>query len=105
MKKLIVGICLLGWMASCGGGKKNTDAQEVQMESADSIEFMTDSLGMEEIQEEPEVPASADESFADFLYNIVPFTLLYGQQEGFHRKGRMGTRPTFQSTGVLYDAL
>jgi len=71
MKKLIVGICLLGWMTSCGGGKKNTDAQEVQMESTDSIEFMTDSLGMEEIQEEPEVPASADESFADFLYNFA----------------------------------
>ena len=71
MKKLIVGICLLGWMTSCGGGKKNTDAHEEQMEWADSIEAMADSLLVEEVEEEPVIPVAADESFADFLYNFA----------------------------------
>ena len=71
MKKLIVGICLLGWMASCSGGRKNTDAQEEAMESVDSIEIVADTLLVEEMEEESVVPASADESFADFLYNFA----------------------------------
>lgn len=64
MKKLIIGICLLGCLTSCGG--KNTDAHEEQMEWADSIEAMADSLLVEEVEEEPVIPAAADESFADF---------------------------------------
>ena len=71
MKKLIVGICLLGWMASCSGGRKNTDAQEEAMESVDSIEIVADTLLVGEMEEESVVPASADESFADFLYNFA----------------------------------
>lgn len=71
MKKLIVGICLLGWLASCGGGKKQTAVQEEDMVSVDSMEIVADSLLVEEVEEEPEVPASADESFADFLYNFA----------------------------------
>ena len=71
MKKLIVGICLLGWLASCGGGKKQTAVQEEGMVSVDSMELVADSLLVEEVEEEPEVPASADESFADFLYNFA----------------------------------
>ena len=71
MKKLIIGICLLGCLTSCGGGKKNTDAHEEQMEWADSIEAMADSLLIEEVEEEPVIPAAADESFADFLYNFA----------------------------------
>ena len=71
MKKLIVGICLLGCLTSCGGGKKNADAQKEQMEWTDSIEAQTDSLLIEEVEEEPVIPASADESFADFLYNFA----------------------------------
>ena len=71
MKKLIVGICLLGCLASCIGGKKNTEKQEEQMEWTDSIEATTDSLLIEEVEEEPVIPASADESFADFLYNFA----------------------------------
>lgn len=69
MKKLIIGICLLGWMASCGGGKKHSEGQEA-MEPMDSIEALVDTLLVEEV-EEPVVPASADESFADFLYNFA----------------------------------
>ena len=71
MKKLIVGICLLAWLASCGGGKKQTAVQEEDMVSVDSMEFVADSLLVEEVEEEPAVPASADESFADFLYNFA----------------------------------
>ena len=71
MKKLIIGICLLGCLTSCGGGKKNTDAHEEQMEWTDSIEAMADSLLVEEVEEEPVIPAAADESFADFLYNFA----------------------------------
>ena len=71
MKKLIVGICLLGCLTSCVGGKKNTDTQEEQMEWTDSIEAMADSLLVEEVEEEPVIPATADESFADFLYNFA----------------------------------
>ena len=71
MKKLIVGICLLGWLSSCGGGKKQTAAQEEDMALVDSMEMIADSLLLEEVEEEPVVPASADESFADFLYNFA----------------------------------
>jgi len=71
MKKLIVGIWLLGCLASCGGGKKQTAVQDSLMEAVDSIEVMTDSLEVEEVEEEPVVPVSADESFADFLYNFA----------------------------------
>lgn len=71
MKKLIIGFCLLGWMASCGGGKKHSDMEEVKMESLDSAEFVADTILVEEAVEESVVPPSADESFADFLYNFA----------------------------------
>ena len=71
MKKLIVGFCLLGCMASCGGGKKNTDAQVEPVEPIDSTEIVADTLCVEEVEEEQMVPVSADESFADFLYNFA----------------------------------
>ena len=71
MKKLIVGLALLGCMASCGIGKKNADAQEGAMEFSDSIESVADTLWVEEVEEEQMVPVSADESFADFLYNFA----------------------------------
>lgn len=71
MKKLIIGICLLAWMASCGGGKKQSGVQEEPMESADSTGWLADSLLVEDVEEEPIVPVAADESFADFLYNFA----------------------------------
>ena len=70
MKKLILAICLLGWMSSCGGGKKNTETQELDS-LTDTIEALVDTLSIEEVEEEPVVPISADESFADFLYNFA----------------------------------
>jgi hypothetical protein len=58
-------------MASCGGGKKHTDVQEVAMESIDSIEVVADTLEVEEVQEEQEVSTYAERVFADFLYNFA----------------------------------
>ena len=70
MKKLVIVICLLGGMLSCVGGKKNADTQEDAL-PVDTMAFMADTLELEEVEEEPVVPASADESFADFLYNFA----------------------------------
>ena len=70
MKKLVIAICLLGGMLSCVGGKKNADTQEDAL-PVDTMAFMADTLALEEVEEEPVVPASADESFADFLYNFA----------------------------------
>ena len=70
MKKLVIAICLLGGMLSCVGGKKNADTQEDAL-PIDTIGFVVDTLALEEVEEEPVVPASADESFADFLYNFA----------------------------------
>ena len=71
MKKLIVAICMLGCLVSCGVGKKNPDVQESQVEPTDSVEAVADTLVVEEVVEEQVVPVSADESFADFLYNFA----------------------------------
>ena len=70
MKKLVIAICLLGGMLSCVGGKKNADTQEDAL-PVDTMAFMADTLEVEEVEEEPIVPVSADESFADFLYNFA----------------------------------
>lgn len=70
MKKLVVTVFLIGWMVSCAGGKKNPDAGET-VAPADSLEAVVDTLFVEEVEEEPVMPVSADESFADFLYNFA----------------------------------
>lgn len=69
MKKLIVAICLAGWLVSCTGGKKEAGMEE-QMWVADSLEATVDTLAVE-VEEEPIIPKTADESFADFLYNFA----------------------------------
>lgn len=71
MKKLIVGICLLGCLASCGGGKKQTAVRKEDMVPVDTMDIVADSLLMEEVEEEPEVSVYAERSFADFLYNFA----------------------------------
>lgn len=71
MKKQIFIFCLVGWLTSCVGGKKNADMDDRPF-LADSIELAADTLFIEEPEEEEViVPASADESFADFLYNFA----------------------------------
>lgn len=70
MKKLIVAICLAGGLVSCAGGKKGAGTEE-QVGAADSLELAIDTLAMEGLEEEPELPATVDENFADFLYNFA----------------------------------
>lgn len=69
MKKLIIAICLVGWLASCVGGRKGADTGE-QVMVTDSIEAVEDTLAIEEV-EEPAISAAVDENFADFLYNFA----------------------------------
>lgn len=73
MKKQIIGICLLVGMSSCGGGYKRMDPSERITEVIDSLKVMTaDSMEtVTAVEEEPMVPATADESFADFIYNFA----------------------------------
>ena len=73
MKKLIVGIFLLGCMCACGGGQKNSSTMGAAVEETDSLILEEDTMWMKEWveEEEPELPAKADESFDDFLYNFA----------------------------------
>ncbi len=73
MKKLIVGIFLLGCMCACGGGRKNSPTMGAAVEETDSLILEEDTMWMKEWveEEEPELPAKADESFDDFLYNFA----------------------------------
>ena len=65
MKKLIIGVCLLVLISSCGGGKKKIDPFEMLTEEIDSLAAVPDTVEvMEVVEEEPMVPATADESFA-----------------------------------------
>lgn len=71
MKKLFVGICLLGLITSCGGGGKNPDAEGGPLNAKDSVEAVIDTLSLDEEVEESIIPMAVDESFADFLYNFA----------------------------------
>ncbi|WP_455673382.1 DUF4348 domain-containing protein [Phocaeicola sp.] len=72
MRKLIIGVCLLMLISSCGGGKKNMNPFETLTEEIDSITAVSDTAtAITEMVEEPMVPATADESFADFIYNFA----------------------------------
>lgn len=92
MKRLIFGCCLLMLMVSCGGGKKKVDPFAALTEQIDSIKVHPDSIQDSTVAVEEEVPAAADESFADFFYNfasdakfqrtrvVFPFSLYKGKQ-------------------------
>ena len=94
MRKLIIGVCLLMLISSCGGGKKKMDPFETLTEEIDSLTATPDTTeAMAAVEEEPMVPATADESFADFFYNFardeivthrVPFAVLYNGKERAH---------------------
>ncbi len=92
MKILIIGVCLLVLMNSCGGGKPKAETPDVLTENVDSLAALADSLeAMEPVEEEPVLPPAADESFADFFYNFatderlqksrIVFPLPYYEQE------------------------
>ena len=84
MKKLIIGVCLLVLISSCGGGKKKIDPFEMLTEEIDSLAAVPDTVEvMEVVEEEPMVPATADESFADFIYNFASDDALQRQRVVF----------------------
>lgn len=72
MRILIVLIVLFGCMCACGGGKNKSETTEAVVVEVDSTITMEDSASDDEwIDEEPELPERADESFDDFLYNFL----------------------------------
>ena len=72
MRILIVLIVLFGCMCACGGGKNKSEITEAVVVEVDSTITMEDSASNDEwIDEEPELPERADESFDDFLYNFL----------------------------------
>lgn len=72
MKKEIVGIFLLICMCACGGGQKTSETIETIVQDVDSLIVEADTMLLDEwVEEEPEIPAKADESFDDFLYNFA----------------------------------
>ena len=72
MRILIVLIVLFGCMCACGGGKNKSEITEAVVVEVDSTITMEDSASYDEwIDEEPELPEKADESFDDFLYNFL----------------------------------
>ena len=58
-------------VSSCGGGKKNVDPFETLTKQIDSLTVGHDTLQGEAPVVEEIVPATADESFADFFYNFA----------------------------------
>lgn len=73
MKKIVFGCCLLVLATtSCGGGKKKIDPFETLTSEIDSLSAVPDTMVIDTAPVRPEViPATADESFADFFYNFA----------------------------------
>ena len=73
MKKIVFGCCLLVLATtSCGGGKKKIDPFETLTSEIDSLSAAPDTMVIDTAPVRPEViPATADESFADFFYNFA----------------------------------
>lgn len=73
MKRIVFGCCLLIVLAvsSCGGGKKKIDPFETLTEQIDSLTVHPDSVQDSIPVVEDVIPATADESFADFFYNFA----------------------------------
>ena len=118
MKRLIIGCCLLMLMASCGGGKKKADPFAALTEQIDSIKVHPDSIQDSTVVVEEQVPAAADESFADFFYNfasdeafqrtrvVFPFSLYKGKQVTRIKKADWKFDPLFSrepAYTVLFD--
>lgn len=72
MKKLFWGCLAVLLLASCGGKKSKINPFEVLTQEIDSVKSSSDSIPTDTIVEPEEViPATADESFADFFYNFA----------------------------------
>lgn len=71
MRIRIIGACLLLLASSCGDGKKDRNLSGKPVEEIDSLAAVPDTMRAEVPDEEQDVPAAADESFADFFYNFA----------------------------------
>jgi len=73
MRKIVFGCCLLVMATtSCGGSKKKIDPFETLTQQIDSLSAGMDTNVVDTAPVRPEViPATADESFADFFYNFA----------------------------------
>ena len=109
---------MLMLMASCGGGKKKADPFAALTEQIDSIKVHPDSIQDSTVVVEEQVPAAADESFADFFYNfasdeafqrtrvVFPFSLNKGKQVTRIQKADWKFDPLFSrepAYTVLFD--
>ena len=70
MKKLIAGVLVLTILGSCGNKKTNIDPFASITQEVDSIRHKADSIHLDELPEDPQ-PIQADESFDDFIYNLL----------------------------------
>jgi hypothetical protein len=82
MKKLIVGVMLLGILGACGNKKTHIDPFASITKEVDSIRQIADSIHCDESPEDPQ-PIQADESFDDFIYNFASDDVLQRQRVKF----------------------
>ena len=73
MNRILIGCSLLWLMASCGGQKKQTEgsASENAVEQNDTVMADPSTVNDSLIVVEDFIPAAADESFVDFIYNFA----------------------------------
>ena len=72
MRKLIYVVFMLLFVSGCTGNMKKSDSSDSLSQQVDSLSLNKDSIqdSAEEAVEDT-IPASADESFADFFYNFA----------------------------------
>ena len=105
--------------ASCQGGKKKTDSPAALAEPEDSSAVKPDSVQDTLLVVEEVIPASADESFADFFYNfasepkfqksrvVFPFSFYKGKDVERIQRDDWKYDPLFsreQAYTVLFDS-
>lgn len=93
MRKLVIGFCLLSILSSCGNGKKKTDPFAALTEQIDSINLNSDSIQDSSFIIKDKIPATADESFADFFYN-------FASDAAFQRSRVIFPFPVYEDTNV-----
>lgn len=82
MRKLIAGVVLFAFLASCGNKKADINPFAAITNEVDSVRHRTDTLHQIKAPEEP-VPIEADESFDDFIYNFASDDALQRQRVKF----------------------
>lgn len=121
MKKIVFGICAMMLIASCSGGRKKEAVTEISHLEEDSLSLPSPA-GVQDTSWviEDVIPATADESFADFFYNfasdadfqrsriVFPISLYKGKGVVRVSKEDWGYDPLFsreQVYTVLFDCV